>query len=490
MEIRRSMTSSQDLFAPSQDTLRQSVTISAMELAKLGMPKGPSSQFMGLRKSFLQKVPTDWTKVHPPPDSFFHPHSSLKDVGKERAKEILSKLVVIQLNGGLGLRMGCNGAKSGLQILKKAGYEEPLTFLDCKVMHIEELNREYDVDIPLVLMNSFNTEEETLRRVQKYKSRKVTIKTFNQNKFPLMFRDTLAMVASSESEDEFWYPPGSGDVFKSLDSSGLLAEFRKEGKEYIFISNVENLGATVDAKILDHFINESLDFLLEVTNRISTDKGGGFPIQFTLDDRVHILETSQIPFELLSNFSLSTYKYWNTNNLWVRLKPVANLVQMQTLKLDFIVKVRTVKGRNVVQLETPAAMAIHNFKKSAALHVPRDRYRPVKTTSELLQAQSDLYELHNGRLVMNPARIPATEPLVKLGEEFSTLEQYEKRFASIPNILELDHLTVSGDVRFGANITLKGTVIIVADTGSSIYIPDGTILENKIVAGDLLIQDY
>jgi UTP--glucose-1-phosphate uridylyltransferase len=54
----------------------------------------------------------------------------------------------------------------------------------------------------------------------------------------------------------------------------------------------------------------------------------------------------------------------------------------------------------------------------------------------------------------------------------------------------LDHLTVSGDVNFGANITLKGTVIIVADTGSRIDIPDNTILENKIVSGDLQLQDY
>jgi len=484
------MHSSQDLFAPPQDTKRQSVTISAIELQKLGMPEGESSQFLNLRRSYLQKEPVDWTKISTPPDEFFHPYSSLKEVDRERAREILQKLVVIELNGGLGLRMGCHGAKSGLQILKKSGGESSLTFLDCKVMHIEELNKQYDVDIPLVLMNSFNTEEETNQRIQKYAGRRVTIKSFNQGKYPLMFRDTLSMVAASDRENEYFYPPGSGDVFKSFDSSGLLAEFRNQGKEFMFIANVENLGATVDVKILDHFVSESIDFLLEVTHRISTDSGGGFPANYGVDDRVHILETSQIPFDLMSQFSLSTYKFWNTNNIWVRMRPVANLIRMQTLNIDFIVKTRTVKGRSVVQLETPASMAIHNFKKSAGMLVPRIRYRPVKTTSELLQAQSELYELRNGMLVMNPSRVPATVPLVKLGEEFSTLEEYEKRFASIPNILELDHLTVSGDVRFGTNVTLKGTVIIVADTGSSIVIPDGSVLENKIVAGDLLIQDY
>lgn len=138
------------------------------------------------------------------------------------------------------------------------------------------------------------------------------------------------------------------------------------------------------------------------------------------------------------------------------------------------------KGRNVVQLETPAAMAIHSFTKSGGMIVPRARYRPVKTTSELLQAQSELYELYRGMLVMNPKREPATVPLVKLGEEFRTvtkgfcsfwypqLEEYEKRFASIPNILELDHLTVSGDVRFGKDVTLKVGLFLVGHHNLSV----------------------
>ena len=43
-----------------------------------------------------------------------------------------------------------------------------------------------------------------------------------------------------------WYPPGHGDVYSSLKRSGLLADFTEEGKEVIFISNIDNLGATVD----------------------------------------------------------------------------------------------------------------------------------------------------------------------------------------------------------------------------------------------------
>ncbi len=50
--------------------------------------------------------------------------------------------------------------------------------------------------------------------------------------------------------------------------------------------------------------------------------------------------------------------------------------------------------------------------------------------------------------------------------EHLQVADFLSRFASIPNILELDHLTVSGDVWFGRGVTLKGTVIIIANHGS------------------------
>jgi UTP--glucose-1-phosphate uridylyltransferase len=47
-----------------------------------------------------------------------------------------------------------------------------------------------------------------------------------------------------------WYPPGHGDVYESFFNSGLLAKFIEQGKKYVFISNIDNLGATVDLGIL------------------------------------------------------------------------------------------------------------------------------------------------------------------------------------------------------------------------------------------------
>lgn len=38
------------------------------------------------------------------------------------------------------------------------------------------------------------------------------------------------------------------------------------------------------------------------------------------------------------------------------------------------------------------------------------------------------------------------------------VQEYLIRFESIPDMLELDHLTVSGDVTFGKNVSLKVNV--------------------------------
>ncbi|GFX71630.1 UTP--glucose-1-phosphate uridylyltransferase [Trichonephila clavipes] len=148
-------------------------------------------------------------------------------------------------------------------------------------------------------------------------------------------------------------------------------------------------------------------------------------------------------------------------------------------------------GINVIQLETAAGAAMKDFNGAIGIIVPRSRFLPVKKTSDLLLVKSNLYSMQNGYLVMSPLRAFPTVPLVKLGDNhFAKVQEFLRRFASIPDMLELDHLTVSGDVTFGRNVSLKGTVIIIANHGDRIDIPPGSILENKIVSGNLRILDH
>jgi UTP--glucose-1-phosphate uridylyltransferase len=152
----------------------------------------------------------------------------------------LSKLAVLKLNGGLGTSMGCVGPKSAITV------RDDLTFLDLTVRQIGALNKKYGVDVPLVLMNSFNTHADTEVILRKYHGVNVRIEKFNQSRFPRVVKETLAPLPKNFACDDDWYPPGHGDLYTSLSRSGLLDKLLADGIEYLFVSNIDNLGAVVD----------------------------------------------------------------------------------------------------------------------------------------------------------------------------------------------------------------------------------------------------
>lgn len=61
------------------------------------------------------------------------------------------------------------------------------------------------------------------------------------------------------------------------------------------------------------------------------------------------------------------------------------------------------------------------------------------------------------QLVANPKRAFGPAPIIKLGDTFKKVSNFQKRISSVPNMLELDHLTVSGDVWFGKKVKLSGS---------------------------------
>ena len=75
-------------------------------------------------------------------------------------------------------------------------------------------------------------------------------------------------------------------------------------------------------------------------------------------------------------------------------------------------------GEKVIQLETAVGAAIKHFKLSHGVNVPRSRFLPVKSTSDLFLITSDLYYLHHGELTANPKRMFSNVPLIKLGDHF------------------------------------------------------------------------
>lgn len=441
--------------------------------------------------AFKDKNLIDWENLKPPnSDEVIH-YRDLAQPEHSRIKTMLEKLVIVKLNGGLGTSMGCTGPKSVIQV------RNDQTFLDLTVRQVETLNQLYNCNVPLVLMNSFNTHEDTLKIVNKYKDRNIKIFSFLQSKFPRINKETLM------PEPGEFYPPGHGDFYQAFHASGLLHKFIEEGRDWCFVSNIDNLGASVDLSILNELVIKgptAPTFVMEVTDKTMADVKGGTLVERSngngsckQQNKLMLLEIAQVPKDHVDEFkSVKKFKIFNTNNLWIHLDTIKTLVDSHKLELDIIVNPKHLdSGVDIIQLETAAGAAMKYFDRAIGINVPRSRFLPVKKTSDLLLIKSNLYKLDGGCLSMSSQRAFPTIPLVKLGDgHFSKVREFMNRFASIPDVLELNHLTVSGDVTFGKNVSLRGTVIIIANHGDRIDIPAGSVLENKIVSGNLRILDH
>uniref|UniRef100_A0A0N5A7E2 UTP--glucose-1-phosphate uridylyltransferase n=1 Tax=Parastrongyloides trichosuri TaxID=131310 RepID=A0A0N5A7E2_PARTI len=465
----------------------QSLLMTAPEKEKLLWSKELYG-FQELFGRFLKAKSTiNWNKIQPLPENSIIKYKVLEQYNKDEVAGILNKLVVVKLNGGLGTSMGCKGPKSVISV------RHELTFLDLLMQQIQHLNKTYDVNVPLVLMNSFNTDDDTKKLLKKYATVRCEVHSFCQSKYPRIDKETLMPIGKnlSENDNEVYYPPGHGNFYEAFNNSGLLDKFINEGREYVFLSNIDNLGATVDLNILNFLIkNPEREFVMEVTDKTRADVKGGTLIQY--DERLMLLEIAQVPKDYVDEFkSVSKFRIFNTNNLWAKLGKIKQLVESKSLDMEVIVNPKHLdRGVDVIQLETAAGAAIKNFHGACGINVPRSRFLPVKKTSDLLLLMSNLYEIDEGNLTLSDLRSFKTTPLVKLGSSFDKVNDFMKRFQGIPDLLELDHLTVSGDVWFGKDVSLKGTVIIIANHGDRIDIPPGTVLENKIVSGNLRILDH
>ena len=429
----------------------------------------------------------DWERIAPPAEGQVVDYNELAN---SESVAFLSKLAVLKLNGGLGTSMGCVGPKSVIEV------RDGMSFLDLSVRQVEYLNRTYNVNVPFVLMNSFNTNDDTQNIIKKYEGHNIDILTFNQSRYPRILKDSLLPAPKTyDSPITDWYPPGHGDVFESLYNSGILEKLIERGVEILFLSNVDNLGAVVDLRILQHMVETKAEYIMELTDKTKADVKGGTIIDY--EGSVRLLEIAQVPKEHTNEFkSIKKFKYFNTNNIWLNLKAIQRVVENDELEMEIIPNGKSIpadkKGESdvsIIQLETAVGAAIRHFHNAHGVNVPRRRFLPVKTCSDLMLVKSDLYSLKHGQLQIDPSRFgPA--PLIKLGNDFKKVSDFQKRIGSIPKIIELDHLTITGAVNLGRGVTLKGTVIIVATEGSTIDIPPGSILENVVVQGSLRLLEH
>jgi len=388
-------------------------------------------------------------------------------VNPKNVSESLNKTVVIKLNGGLGTGMGLSSAKSLLKV--KDGF----SFLD--IISKQAVASE----IPLVLMNSYNTESDSLAVLSKYPqlTNKLPL-DFLQAKIPKINVNDFQPAEYSENANLEWCPPGHGEIYTALVTSGMLTKLLDQNIGYAFISNSDNLGAVLDEKILGYFAENNFPFLMEVASRTAADKKGGHLAKHP-DGQLLLRESAQCPEQDLDEFqNISKHKYFNTNNIWVNLKSLKELLEEKNniLGLPMIVNKKTVNPKDsastqVYQLETAMGSAISVFKGATALAVPRTRFAPVKTTEDLLAVRSDNYILTDDfKVILNPDR--KLQPLVVHldSKYYKLVDDMTERFPEAPSLINCEELDIKGDYKFGKNVRLIGKVSLNNTTEEQIMI--------------------
>jgi UTP--glucose-1-phosphate uridylyltransferase len=393
----------------------------------------------------------------------------------QQAREVLDRLVVVKLNGGLGTSMGLSGPKSLLTV--KPGR----SFLDIFAMQVLALRERYGARLPLLLMNSFATREPSLQALHRYPDLHNAAAgpplDFLQSQQPKLREDDLLPVEWPTNPELEWCPPGHGDLYPALAATGTLDALLESDIRWCFVSNSDNLGAIVDPRLAAWMAAEQAPFVLEAVRGTAADRKGGHLASHR--GRTVLRETAQVPDGDTSFTDVERWRYYNTNNLWIDLQALRQLQADNPggPELPLIVNQKTVdpsdsSSTRVIQLESAMGAAIGSIAGARAVQVPRQRFAPVKTTDDLLVVRSDAYELtDDGRLVPT---YDGPGPVVTLDKEhYRLLPDFERHFpAGPPSLRRCVSLDITGSVTFGANVVVEGAVHLSGPR----HIPDGQLL--------------
>lgn len=253
---------------------------------------------------------------------------------------LLQQTVVLKLNGGLGTSMGLDKAKSLLEV--KGGN----TFLDLTAKQVQSMRKAFGANVNFMLMNSFNTSKDTLSFLSKYPifANDPRLELM-QNKVPKVDKSNLTPASWAINSNLEWCPPGHGDLYTALYGSGKLDSLLADGIKYMFVSNSDNLGATLDigkhfltafafvfeqywfVDLLAYFAEKDIPFLMECCRRTEADKKGGHLAMRNSDGHLILRESAQCAKDDEPSFQdISRHQYFNTNNLWVRLDILKQLM--------------------------------------------------------------------------------------------------------------------------------------------------------------------
>lgn len=404
----------------------------------------------------------------------------------EEGVRALKEAVIIKLNGGLGTSMGLSKAKSLIKV--KDGYN----FLDIIARQVLSLRKEHETDIPLVLMNSFSTDEDSTKFLERYPELSSDIPlSFLQHKFPKVLKQDLSPAVWPMDPDLEWNPPGHGDIYCALITSGMLNKLIMRGYQYAFISNSDNLGGTMNVAALGYLVTKDFPFMMEVAEKTKADIKGGHIARLRQTGGLVLREIAQCPEEEIEEFQdIQVYKYFNTNNIWVNLVFLKDQLKEpgNILKLPVIVNPKRINPKDdsspeVYQIETAMGSAISIFERAAAVKVPKTRFAPVKRCQDLVALMSDCYVMtEDSRVIQNPQRRLGAIKIDLDDRYYRKIDQLQERFPhGVPSLVDCKSLKVEGNVYFGRGIMIKGDVTITNPLSKWVSIPEGAVIDKDLL---------
>jgi UTP--glucose-1-phosphate uridylyltransferase len=402
----------------------------------------------------------------------------------EVGRQAMPHAVVIKLNGGLGTSMGLEKAKSLITV------KDGMSFLDLILAQMRVLREKHGKVIPILFMNSFKTHLDTMLKVEGFDNGPGGMPlAFLQHRYPKILHKDLTPAVWPGNPELEWNPPGHGDLYTALVTSKVLRKLLDRGVHYAFISNSDNLGAVMDERLLGYMVKEGAPFLMEVAGRTASDRKGGHLARLRTNGRLVLREIAQCLERDLDAFQdISKHRFFNTNSLWIDLRAMEKVfVANGMMPLDLILNPKSLDPRDpkspaVVQIETAMGSAVSAFESAQAVKVPRTRFAPVKTTSDLLVVMSDCYEVSPEKTVVPSPKRTDPMPMVTLdGKYYKKIDDFMARFPhGAPSLLDCSSLTVKGDVLFQAGVRVTGKAHIINESGKQAVLAEDTVVTGEL----------
>ena len=294
------------------------------------------------------------------------------------------ELAFCTMAGGMATRMG-GIVKALVEVIP--GH----TFLQMRLADNRTASKRAGRPVPLWLMTSDATHDDIVAALKKE----------GAGDHVAAFRQNLSLRLTPEGElfrgddgKPSEHATGHGDLVDALRRSKLLDRFVAAGGKYVWITNIDNLGASIDPAILGRFIEatqKGIDVQCEVCRK-EGDKGG---IPVHAEGKLQVLEEFRLP----AGFDPSTVSVFNTNTFLVRAEPLLK----QPLTWTYFEVEKKVDGRPAIQFER-LLQEITAQMPSTYIEVPRDgaasRFLPVKDFDELAKRRADIELVARARSMM------------------------------------------------------------------------------------------